>query len=88
MNDNKTALIISKKCIIPDCHCRSDLDQGRNICVEPDDDGWICERCWINLHRPLQVIVQPVAVQLHVTVSIGEPVIGEPVITVENRRIP
>ena len=34
------------KCITHDCPNCSDQGVGRTICVEPDDDGWICEPCW------------------------------------------
>ena len=34
------------KCITHDCSNCSDEGVGRAICVEPDDDGWICEPCW------------------------------------------
>jgi hypothetical protein len=69
-------LIQIQKCLVPNCGCRSDENAGRAICVEPDNDGWICERCWINLHQPPQVIIQPVVVQLAVSVSIGKPTIS------------
>lgn len=38
-------------CLVPNCGCRSDEHQGRIICVEPDDDGWICEPCWTFLTK-------------------------------------
>ena len=34
------------KCITHNCPNCSDQGVGRAICVEPDDDGWICEPCW------------------------------------------
>ena len=67
-------LIPIQKCLVPSCGCQSNEHSGRSICVEPDNDGWI------NLHQPPQVIVQPVVIQLAVSVSIGQPVIT-------NRRI-
>jgi len=30
----------------PNCTDDSNPKPGRAICVEPDDDGWICEPCW------------------------------------------
>lgn len=39
------------KCITHDCPNCSDQGEGRTICVEPDDDGWICEPCWIFLTK-------------------------------------
>lgn len=37
------------KCIGHNCLNTSSLNDGRAICVEPDDDGWICEGCWVAL---------------------------------------
>ena len=34
------------KCVTRNCENQSDAGQGRIICVEPADDGWICEPCW------------------------------------------
>jgi len=34
------------KCITHDCSNHSHQGLGRVICVEPDNDGWICEPCW------------------------------------------
>lgn len=34
------------RCIVKDCTSRSGVVGGRTICVEPDEDGWICESCW------------------------------------------
>jgi len=33
-------------CLIKNCSNCSSEEAGRAICVEPDDDGWICEPCW------------------------------------------
>ena len=42
------------KCIAHNCNHCSSQHEGRSICVEPDDDGWICEGCWILLTKPSQ----------------------------------
>lgn len=37
------------KCITYNCpNCSDDqgAPNGRTICVEPEEDGWICEACW------------------------------------------
>ena len=39
------------KCITHDCPNCSNEGEGRTICVEPDDDGWICEPCWTFLTK-------------------------------------
>lgn len=33
-------------CLIKNCTAEQGMTAGRTICVEPDDDGWICETCW------------------------------------------
>ena len=52
-----TATGVFMKCITKGCtncserppmgndHLKGPVE-GRTICVEPDDDGWICEPCW------------------------------------------
>ena len=37
------------KCIAGNCVNKDHQTKGRIICVEPDDDGWICESCWQHL---------------------------------------
>jgi hypothetical protein len=37
------------ECVGHNCRNSSDEVSGRIICVEPDDDGWICEPCWKKL---------------------------------------
>ena len=34
------------KCIVHNCQNHDGIGAGRIICVDPDDDGWICEPCW------------------------------------------
>ena len=34
------------RCFIKHCCTKSTGKNGRVICVEPDNDGWICEKCW------------------------------------------
>ena len=34
------------KCIVAHCKHNHSNSEGRVICVEPDNDGWICELCW------------------------------------------
>lgn len=56
-------------CMVANCPCTSDSQPGRMICVEPDNDGWICERCYQNMHAPpLQVNIQ-----INVSISIEQP---------------
>lgn len=35
--------MVTNECIVSQCRNNS---EGRLICVDPDDDGWICEPCW------------------------------------------
>ncbi len=42
--------------------------------MEPDSDGWICERCWINLTNPIMPVVQ---LAISVSVSVGQPVLQQ-----------